>query len=314
MSKGNMLLGQAKGKVGDIVFYRSNGQQQTRAKAAKVANPRTLGQSIQRVLMKNCILVYAALKEICDHSFQNLPYGAPNQRAFMKANLDILREIAATSESGWGSIPGLVPVGGLGFPAWAFQISKGTLPKAAVSTHENVQIVLSDLKGSSSYTYQDVCDKLGLQRGDQLTFVGVYGDDKSYYTKIARVILDPYDSGQQAEMSSPCFSLDNDGIVKNPNPKNEGNVYFGGSQAVTTESLFELNDPGAASMPMISCAVILSRKADDGSWLRSKQNLIPTEYGLTLYDTLQEAAYAASAGTIELPTENPYYLNGAENI
>lgn len=312
MSKGNMLLGQAKGKVGDIVFYRSNGQQQTRAKAAKVANPRTLGQSIQRVLMKNCILVYAALKEICDHSFQNLPYGAPNQRAFMKANLDKLREIAATSESGWGSIPGLVPVGGIGFPAWGFQISKGTLPKVAVNA--DGWVLLPDLKGQSDYTYQDVCDKLGLQRGDQLTFVGIYGDDKSYYTKIARVILDPYADGQPAAMSSPCFYRENNGVVQYPNPKNEGNVYYIGMQVVTQASQFDLNDPGAASMEMISCAVILSRKADDGSWLRSKQNLIPTEYGLTLYDTLQEAAYAASAGTIELPTENPYYLNGAENI
>ena len=312
MSKGNMLLGQAKGKVGDVVFYRANGQQQTRAKAAKVANPRTLGQSIQRVLMKNCILVYAALKEICDHSFQNLQYGAPNQRAFMKANLDRLREIAATNPEGWGAIPGLVPVGGLGFPSWAFQVSKGTLPKIKVAA--SYQIDLPDVNGGNSFTYQQVCDKLGLQRGDQLTFIGVYGDEKSYYTKIARVILDPYDNGEPTSMDVYGFQIDDNGI-RYPNPKNEGNVWFFPSSAGGTQyAEFELNDPNTAAMPLISCAVIASRKADDGSWLRSTQRLVPSEYGLSLYNTLQEAAFAASAGTIELPAENPYYLNGAENI
>lgn len=58
MSKGNMLLGYARGKVGDVVMARALGKQQTRAYNDKPKNPKTESQMNQRVKMLNLINFY----------------------------------------------------------------------------------------------------------------------------------------------------------------------------------------------------------------------------------------------------------------
>lgn len=58
MSKGNMLLGYARGKVGDVVMARALGSQQTRAYNDKPKNPKTESQMNQRVKMLNLINFY----------------------------------------------------------------------------------------------------------------------------------------------------------------------------------------------------------------------------------------------------------------
>lgn len=305
MSRGNMLLGMASGKVGDIVFYRSNGQQQTRSKAASVKNPRTMAQSTQRVLMKNVVLAYSALKSICDHSFQNVQYGAASQRKFMRDNLDKMRTVAAATNGGWERMPGLVPVGGSGFPAFEFLVSQGSLPFIEVDcTDNNMEINAGN--ADSRLTYQQVCDQLGLQRGDQLTFIGVYGDAQNYEVKTARVILDPYDNGQPADMSVSMFL--NTSTIQHTNPENKGYIKGTVTQAGTAIYL----TTNVAPHNLIACAVIASRK-NGADWLRSEQNLVVSSYGIQLNNTLGNNAAQASAGTLTIDVDDPYYLNGAES-
>ena len=70
MAKGNMLQGMARGKVGDVVFSRLNGQQISRVRNRQPYNPRTNKQLIQRAIMATVMLGYSAGKEIFNHSFQ----------------------------------------------------------------------------------------------------------------------------------------------------------------------------------------------------------------------------------------------------
>lgn len=309
MSRGNMLLGMASGKVGDIVFYRSNGQQQTRSKAASVKNPRTMAQSTQRVLMKNVVLAYSALKSICDHSFQNVQYGAASQRKFMRDNLDKMRTVAAATNGGWERMPGLVPVGGSGFPAFEFLVSQGSLPSIPVSYDANYLLINGlGVAGEASVSYQKVCEQLGLSRGDQLTFITVVGNESSYEVKTARVILDPYTDGQPADMTATLFL--NAREVMNANPENLGTVNcYARVQAGMT---FTLSKSVMNPDNLIACAVIASRK-DGLSWLRSEQSLVITNNALQMGNTLGNNAAQASAGTLTIDVDNPYYLNGAES-
>ena len=94
MGKGNLLQGMGRGKLGDTVFYRQNGSQMFRVRNRMVKNPKSTGQQIQRSLMATVTKAYSQLRVICDHSFENVAYGAASQSFFVKKNLDLLRKAA----------------------------------------------------------------------------------------------------------------------------------------------------------------------------------------------------------------------------
>lgn len=96
MAKGNMFLGMARGKVGDVVFYRADGQQLSRVRNRNPRNPRSNAQLFQRAIMATVVQAYTAGKAIFDHSFQGYSVGAQNQREFLKRNTKMLRELVAS--------------------------------------------------------------------------------------------------------------------------------------------------------------------------------------------------------------------------
>lgn len=95
MAKGNMLQGMARGKVGDVVFSRLNGEQIARVRNRNPKNPRTNAQLYQRAIMATVMAAYSAGKVIFDHSFQGYAVGEANQRRFMSENAKYLRGLLA---------------------------------------------------------------------------------------------------------------------------------------------------------------------------------------------------------------------------
>lgn len=91
MAKGNMFLGYARGKVGDVVFSRVNGEQVSRPRNRHPHNPRTNKQLVQRAIMATIMAAYSAGREIFDHSFQGYSVGAGCQRRFLALNAGALR-------------------------------------------------------------------------------------------------------------------------------------------------------------------------------------------------------------------------------
>lgn len=82
MAKGNMLLGYARGKVGDLVFKRVNGKQVTAPRVREVKNPRTDAQTIQRIAFATAAKTAQHLRDIVDHSFQGVKYGSTSINHF----------------------------------------------------------------------------------------------------------------------------------------------------------------------------------------------------------------------------------------
>ena len=85
MAKGNLLLGTAKGRIGDVVFVRRLGEQNTRAYNPKIKNPRTPAQMRNRLRLSNIVNGYKILA--IPGSFQTEKAGQTNYNAFIKANL-----------------------------------------------------------------------------------------------------------------------------------------------------------------------------------------------------------------------------------
>lgn len=303
-----MLLGHARGKVGDLVFSRVNGQQVTRARAAVVKNPQTEKQMIQRILLNTVIQAYSRMSEITDHSFEGVSVGMASMNKFMRENMNALRQnvSAQVAESGsFGGIYAFAPKGVNIFTPNPWILSAGSLPSvtlASVSPTEGAKITIA--AAGSIPTYAEVIAALGLQRGDQLTFIGqeLYTDARAAF-KFARVILDPRnEDGSQADLSTPFLA---NGIVNLPSPRNEGAdiklSYASGALA------FDLG-----SNSMYGAAVIVSRQKSDGNWLRSNTSIVlaaQVPYELTGSFDLQAALDYTMAGGIDLQSD--LYLNNA---
>ena len=115
MSKRNMLLGNAAGKVGDLVFYRAGGEQRTRTRVTP-NNPRSYNQQAQRSKMAQITLTHRALSALIKDSFPSRPSKQSAFNAFSAANM----EIAPYLSKGNAALGNFIPM-----PAF---IAKGGLP------------------------------------------------------------------------------------------------------------------------------------------------------------------------------------------
>lgn len=296
-----MLLGQARGKVGDLVFSRSNGQQVTRARAAVVKNPQTETQMIQRIILNTVAQAYSRMSAITDHSFEGIQAGQPSMSYFMSKNLNSLRsKLAEDIAEGYdlGSIYAFSPVSTNQYAANRYIIAKGTLPEVpATFGPQNVGRVV--VAGS---TYADIINAFGLQRGDQLTFVATQGASGANTTfHFARVILSPTNAdGSEAPIDTPFLA---DGAINLPSPRNEG-------QFATLQWTDGNIDFNFSAKPISGVAVIVSRQSTNGTWLRSNATLEMDDTAVAGFQlSMQECLDMFAAGGVE--TLNNRYLNNS---
>lgn len=301
MSKGNMLLGHARGKVGSLVFSRSNGKQVVRANADVVKNPQTEKQMIQRIIMATVAQAYSRFQPICDHSFEGLQAGQQTMSAFVSANLKLMREniaAAVAANQSFDDIKAFTPVGSNEYASNAYIIAKGKLPEVIASFTGSTR---AKVAGIAANTYAAVISALGLQRGDQLTFVTTQGASGANMTfHYARVILDPMNAdGSEAELSVPFIA---DGAINLPNSRNEGNFNV----LEFAESAIAWN---FSAQSVTGAAVIVSRQNADGTWKRSNAVLQVNDPGILYERSLQECLDLVKSGSID--TLSSMYLNNA---
>lgn len=306
-----MLLGHARGKVGDLVFSRVNGQQVTRARAAVVKNPQTEAQMIQRILLNTVIQAYSRMSEICDHSFEGIAQGQPSMSAFMKRNLALLRQYVSDGVNiegrTFGDLYAFSPIGSNEFTMNPFVIAAGSLPSvtiADISALNGAKIAVT--AAGAALTYDDVITSLGLQRGDQLTFISQEAwTDRRAAFNFARVILDPRDAdGNLLPLTTEFL---NGTAINMPNPRNEGSeINYSFANGYLTFNRSDNSQFGAA--------VIVSRQKADGTWLRSNTTitLVAGTAQLVNSRSLQECLDLFAAGSIDVA--NPLYLNNARRV
>lgn len=199
MGKGNLFLGQGRGKLGDSVFYLKNGQQAFRVRRRQISNPNTSGMLVQRAIMATVMQAYSFGKEIFDHSFQGRKVGEGSQSKFMSVNLRKLRnayfaDVATMQDPGYDPTDlvgrfvtrgSTVPVG------WLYQISEGTFkaPVATVVASAN-PVMQWPVLASANETPRAYMQRLGINEGDINTVCffangSPAADDNNYDTPVS---------------------------------------------------------------------------------------------------------------------------------
>ena len=174
MAKGNLFQGMGRGKVGDVVFSRLNGEQISRVRNRHPKNPRSNSQLYQRAIMATVMQAYSAGKAIFDHSFEGYAVGAQNQRRFLSLNAKMLRQLVATdintplkgdAQKARVVAPGVsVPV------ADPFIISRGSYQQNLLEFMPvDMSYYLPDAQ--SAETVAQYAERNGLIAGDIYTFI-----------------------------------------------------------------------------------------------------------------------------------------------
>lgn len=91
MSKGSLFFANASGKLGETVFYRSNGEQRNRTYIRNVKNPKTESQMKNRIQLSNWAAMYRRLKPILSKTFVNKKVTESGFNALVRANKSRLR-------------------------------------------------------------------------------------------------------------------------------------------------------------------------------------------------------------------------------
>lgn len=299
----NLLQG-SEGKYGDLTLYNSNGETIGR-KVVTPQNPQTEAQTLQRVIYRAVVMLYAMFKDLCCHSFEGYSNGYECMNIFKKLNINYLRERATALQRSGQSLRQFyqfsplksrlqMPCAGI--------ISQGSLNKVTVSI--DAEGGHKACVNSPDRTYGGFVNAWGLQRGDQLTFVTVQKLEGEYNVEMARLILNPRNAdGSGAPMTTEI--VDSQGEFPCSNWKNRLN--FSTFEFDTDHFNFVLGRGGI----VVAAGIIVSRKDKSGDWFRSNCQLVLNEAGFG--SDLCSLAEAVEKSYIvnDIDMESEYYLNNA---
>lgn len=296
MAKGNLILGTSRGKLGDIVTYRSMGQQMARVRVRNVANPKTTLQTLQRMVLSSAAKSVAVLAPIVDHSYQSVKYGAESKRYARKQIMKVLREqlVAAYNDEtrlSPNQQVGAFPMYAAGAAVAPYLISQGSIPSAPFTLEPSKSGAfggyVAGFEPTANMTVTEFLLKMGANIDTQVTFVfltpkkvGEHENGTAFYAadmRVARVNFLPnkgsaavFTDGSGQQGAPFIIDTDNVDITRSDNV---GNILLYGSDVETGAIAYKYGattDAGENSVG--GFAVILSRYEDD-TWLRSTARL-----------------------------------------
>lgn len=253
-----MLLGLAKGKVGDLVFYRDGGEQRTRTRVVP-KNPRSAAQMGQRVRLANVPAFYRTMQAIMKDSFSNRPSNQSGYNAFAKGAIEmspfLTKEMALA-----GSV----------LPA-PYMVSRGvisSLPCETFVSNEQVYpaLPLSNLPPNGvtigGFSRLIISQYPQLQDGDILTFIAI-----SFAVDEITDGADKY----SAILGSAQFTLDT-----------ASTTVVTSSDLVGSSEYFVL--PLNSAAENVAVTIIVSRGLSDGTLQTSTASLVLDEAASSLYE------------------------------
>jgi len=185
MAKSKSFFGLRTGSTKSLTFQVYRGQQITKDRVTRVANPRTTLQMEQRSKLPLVAAARSALKGLVDHSWEGVPYGEQSLRTFSSKNLSAGALKVYSYASPDAPSPGIAE----------YQVSQGSLRGFLVGAKNNnddfvhyslpanigkgpvVPAMPKGTKGSTvmyhlmSYFAENNID--GLRVGEQLTFLSL---------------------------------------------------------------------------------------------------------------------------------------------
>lgn len=301
-----------KGKLGNIVGYKGrNGKRLARIRQTEVKNPKTDGQVIQRMILATASKSYGRMKSIVDHSYQGITYGGASQSYFLKRAIEDIRTFVAANypsakETNLLNFRGLAEPKNLAMAGFGLLVSEGTLPSidAVLSTDDSPEFDhFGGLVSPQNAKISEVLKALGGVAGDQISIIAIASNGQFYasrYVVNAEATTTELDEPWDGTADADAFDQIKSSVgTLNINITKEGGKII---PAI------------GGGLSVIAAAIILSRK-EGNNWLRSTQRLIPI--GDNIEALLVENGPSVvlpmwQAGTTEISSENPYYLNNAD--
>ena len=179
MSKGNMFINKAAGKVGNLVLYQRSGEQVMRAYQSKVKNPRTLEQVMQRAKFANAVKFYKrAVKNFFPFAFEDQRANESAFNAFMRHNI-ALSPFLTKPMVDEGKFPAIgswmmsqgsldMPIAGVNIPS----VDGEPVDKLRINLLDGMKLEKKTIGEFS----QQLEEKGGFEEGDILTFVFIATD------------------------------------------------------------------------------------------------------------------------------------------
>ena len=261
MAKGTGLIGNFKGKVGNMVGYNlkdSNNKQTQgiRVYQPVVRNPKSYAQAQQRCIMKPINDFYRALKPVISRGQEGKAYGNASRLAWLK---NVMKDfngpwLVKGSTEQWpiacmvtsGSLPGLV--------LESVDVDSTQILANAATTTENPTIAQLSTALKSSYSF--------LEDGDQITIVSINGNATFENVMVESFVIDTTDTTVAAK-----FTMQ-DGVI----------IYI---------------EPSTLGHKQVAGCVIVSREGSNGQHLRSTST-IQFDAATAANDVYKSAAKAAA--------------------
>lgn len=218
MAKSKNFFGLRRGSTKSLTFSVLNGQQVTKDRVYGGKNPRTLAQMNQRMAMATSSAAYAAMREIVDHSFEGISYGANTMAKFIELNTKLIK----TNESAVTQQFGFNPYGDRALLMGAYKMSAGSASAivpgddaaiktdgghVAVSIHDNAAG-----SGAAGFTADSFMERYGVKVGDMITAVfiaakdgspeNIFGFVRFKFVKAGDVVLTSENLSQYIEIES----------------------------------------------------------------------------------------------------------------
>lgn len=260
-------MGMARGSVGDVVFWRGDNEQLSRARNRKPANPRTDPQLTSRILLKTVSLAYSQFMfDFANQTFQGASNPRDNQRRFLSANIRKMRQRISEGATGDMNFAYRDDTTAL---LNRYTVSEGILPSVIYSMTSSggasaIAFGNAFLSAGEDPTYQEICDSLGLAAGSQLTFMLVRANQGVIeFVKRARIILSPASGDMSAAF------LGDGGSINDPNPENDFNIgtFTWTRPSATTGQL------GISLVTEYQALAIVASYNDGSGWKYSWQEL-----------------------------------------
>lgn len=135
MSKRSLFWGQASGKLGEAVYYRAGGEQRTRTYVAKIKNPKSRAQALQRTKFNNMVAVFRGTSVFVKSLFKPEKSSQSPFNAFVKRNFPLCITVADKEmvEFGEGGAENFVFANG----SVNFNTVPSTIPFTPLGNEEN---------------------------------------------------------------------------------------------------------------------------------------------------------------------------------
>lgn len=174
-----MILGMARGKVGELVFKRLNGEQITVPRVRNPKNPQSDAQTVRRLAFSSAVKLAQQLEPVISNSWQSRKYGQPSINYFVGEAAKIIGGYAMRAATGdyYGFAP-IVPYNSMLGVCVPVRISEGTLSSGNIRPFNApgspvLSFQLSPLipQGPETITVADFLGIFGVPVDTQITFV-----------------------------------------------------------------------------------------------------------------------------------------------